>query len=163
MRVFVPVVSGLALLATAAAVAVASAGGLPNIGKSKMTSEPVYKGYYDHHVDTYVITDISSKSQAAAMHVNYSAAIGKEKRLPLQYFVKGRAASGQLTVFGSEPGESDYNPLWEEVWVTWKSGVKPVLLGRDDQINALAAKGKLTMKDAHVVLNAPILTVGKGG
>jgi len=81
----------------------------------------------------------------------------------LQYFVRGRAAKGQLTVFGSEPGESDYNPLWEEVWVTWKSGVKPVILGRDDQINSLAKKGKLRMKDAHIVLNAPILKVGKSG
>jgi hypothetical protein len=77
--------------------------------------------------------------------------------------VRGRAAAGQLTVFGSEPGESDYNPLWEEFWVTWKSGVKPVLLGRDDQIKALAKKRELTLVDAHIVLNAPILTVGKGG
>jgi hypothetical protein len=38
-----------------------------------------------------------------------------------------------------------------------------VLLGQDDQINSLVAKGKLTMKDAHIVLNAPILKVGKGG
>ena len=83
--------------------------------------------------------------------------------MPLQYFVKGKAAKGQLTVFGSQPGKSDYNPLWEEAWVTWKKGVTPVLLGRDDQINALVKKGKLTLKDAHIVLSAPILTVGKGG
>ena len=85
------------------------------------------------------------------------------KGLPEQWFVRGRAAPGQLTVFGSEPGESDYNPLWEEVWLTWKKGVKPVLLGQDDQINALVKTGKLIQKDAHIVLNAPILTVGKGG
>ena len=47
--------------------------------------------------------------------------------------------------------------------MTWKTGVKPVLLGQDDQINAPAKQGKLTMKDAHIVLNAPILKVGKGG
>jgi len=152
--------AGLALAATAA-IAAAAAGGLPNIGSPKMTAQPVYKGYYDHHIDTYLVTDVSSKSQAAAMHVNYSAELKTVKGLPLQYFVKGRAAPGQLTVFGSEPGEPDYNPLWEEAWVTWKAGIKPVLLGQDDQINALAKKGKLTVKDAHVVLNAPILTVGK--
>jgi hypothetical protein len=156
------VVAVVALLAAAtAAIALASGAGLPNIGSPKMTSEPVYKGFYDKHVDTYMLTDVSNKAQATAMHINYSAALGKIKRLPLQYFVKGHAAKGQLTVFGSEPGESDYNPLWEEVWVTWKAGVKPVLLGRDDQINALAAKGELTVKPAGIVLNAPILTVGK--
>lgn len=154
---------GLVLLGATAAVAAASTGGLPNIGTASMKAQPVYKGYYDHHTDTYLITDVSSKSQAKAMHVNYSAELKGLKGLPEQYFVRGRAAKGQLTIFGSEPGESDYNPLWKEVWVSWKKGVKPVLLGQDDQIDALEKRGKLTEKDAHIVLNAPILNVGKGG
>jgi hypothetical protein len=154
---------GIVLFAATVAVAAASTGGLPNIGNPSMKAQPVYRGYYDHHIDTYLITDVSSKSQAKAMHVNYSAELKGVKDIPLQYFVRGRAAPGQLTVFGSEPGESDYNPLWKEVWVTWKKGVKPVLLGQDDQIEGLVKKGKLTMKDAHIVLNAPILDVGKGG
>jgi hypothetical protein len=150
----------------AALVAVGSAAGgssaaLPNLGRAVKAVQPVYRGYYDHHVDTYLITDTSNKAQSAAMHVNYAPTIGSTKGLPLQYFVRGRAAPGQTTVFGSEPGESDYNPLWEEVWVTWKPGVTPVLLGQDDQIDSLAKAGKLTMTDAHIVLNAPILTVGK--
>jgi len=158
-----PIVIGVALLVAAATATIASAtGSLPNIGTPKMVAQPVYKGYYDHHLDTYLITDASNKDQAKAMHINYSAALKTAKGLPDQYFVKGRAATGQLTIFGSEPGESDYNPLWEEVWVTWKSSAKPVLLGQDDQIKSLAKAGKLTMTDAHIVLNAPILKVGKG-
>jgi hypothetical protein len=154
------VLFGLGLLAATAAVAAASTGGLPNIGTPAMKTQPVYKGYYDHHIDTYLITDVSSKSQAKAMQINYSAELKGVQGAPDQYFVQGRAAKGQLTVFGSEPGKSDYNPLWEEIWVTWNKGVKPVLLGQDDQIKSLAKKGKLTMKDAHIVLNAPILKVG---
>jgi hypothetical protein len=150
----------LALFAASVAVAAAAGGGLPNIGKATSTNEPVYKGYYDHHIDTYLITDVSSKSQAKAMHINYSAELKGVKGLPEQYFVRGRAAKGQLSVFGSEPGESDYNPLWEEVWLTWKKGVKPVLLGQDDQIDALEKQGKLTEKDAHIVINGPILKSG---
>jgi hypothetical protein len=151
--------TGLTLAASAAIAS--AAGGLPNLGAAAKSTEPIYKGYYDHHVDTYVITDVSDAAQAKAMHVNYSAALKGVKGLPLQYFVKGRAAAGQTTIFGSEPGESDYNPLWEETWVTWKPGVTPVLLGQDDQIDSLAKAGKLTVSDAHIVLNAPILTVGK--
>jgi len=157
-----PLAATLVVVAVAATAAIASAaGGLPNIGHATMTAQPVYKGYYDHHLDTYLITDVSSKAQARALRVNYSAGLQAVKGLPDQYFVQGRAAAGQLTVFGSEPGESDYNPLWEEIWVTWKAGAKPVLLGQDDQIKSLAKAGKLTMRDAHVVLNAPILAVGK--
>ncbi len=160
MRLTIPVALTFAAIAAATAVA-AAGGGLPNIGTPSMTTQPVYKGYYDHHIDTYLITDVSAKSQARSLHVNYSAGLKVVKGLPEQYFVKGRAAKGQLTVFGSEPGKSDYNPLWDEVWVTWKPGVTPVLLGQDDQIKSLAKAGKLTMTDAHIVLNAPILTVGK--
>ena len=109
------------------------------------------------------MTDVSNRAQARALHVNFSRAIGKVKGAPAQYFVRGKAVRGQLSVFGSEPGEADYNPLWEEVWLTWKKGVKPVLIGQDDQIDALEKKGKLTEKDAHIVLDAPILKVGKGG
>jgi hypothetical protein len=64
-------------------------------------------------------------------------------------------------VFGSEPGEDDYNPLWEEIAVRWKAGVTPVLLHQDDQIDALAKAGKLTETDLHIVLNAPITKVTK--
>src|SRR5690242_2200387 len=73
MRRILPVLIGLAVVATAATIATASTGGLPNIGNARMTAEPIYKGYYDGHIDTYVLTDVSSKSQAAAMHINYSA------------------------------------------------------------------------------------------
>jgi hypothetical protein len=161
VRRIVLVLFGFGLVAAVAAVAAAATGGLPNIGKPSMTAQPVYKGFYDHHIDTYLITDVSSKSQATAMHVNYSKTLGSVKGLPEQYFVKGRAAKGQLTIFGSEPGKADYNPLWEEVWVTWKPGVKPVLVGQDDQIDKLEKQGKMTEKDAHIVLNAPILHAGK--
>jgi hypothetical protein len=64
-------------------------------------------------------------------------------------------------VFGSGAGESDCNPLWIELFVTWKSGVKPTLLTSDNQIIALAKKHKLIVRDAHIVLNAPMITVGK--
>jgi len=39
--------------------------------------------------------------------------------------------------------------------------VTPVLLVKDDQIESLAKKGKLTMHDAGVVLNAPMVSVGR--
>ena len=163
MRRSILVLLVLGLVAAFAAIAAAATGGLPNIGTPSMQAQPVYKGFYDHHIDTYLITNVSSKSQAKALHVNYSKEIGTAKGLPEQYFVKGPAAKGQLTIFGSQPGESDYNPLWEEVWVMWKKGVKPVLIGEDTQIDKLEKQGKMTEQDAHIVLNAPILKVGKSG
>jgi hypothetical protein len=156
-----PIIVGTAIaVATVAATASAKSGGLL-LGPQAKSQQPTYEGYYDGHKDAYLITDVSSKAQAKALHINYSQELARVKSAPRQFFVRGKAAPGQLSVFGSEPGESDYNPLWEEIFVTWKSGAKPLLLVRDDQIDKLAKAGKLTERDAHIVLNAPIIGVGK--
>src|SRR5205823_9092105 len=68
-----------------------------------MKAQPVYKGYYDHHIDTYLITDVSSKSQAKATHINYSPELKTVKGLPEQYFVRGRAATASSTSSVSRP------------------------------------------------------------
>jgi hypothetical protein len=148
------------LLALATGGAFAATGGLP-FGPASTAKARTFKGYYDGHKDTFLVTDVSNKAQATALEINYSAQIGRVKGAPPQYFIRGKAAKGQLSVFGSEPGECDYNPLWEEFFVTWKVGTTPVLLVKDDQIKELAKSKKLTLKDAHIVLNAPITKVGK--
>ena len=147
---------GAAGLAAGAAGAFAATTGALPLGPSTNTQQATFQGYYDAHKDAYLVTDVSTKAQASALHVNYSKELAGVKGAPAQYFI-----SGQLSVFGSQPGEPDYNPLWEEFFVTWKAGAKPVLLTSDNQIKALAKKGKLTLRDAHVVLNAPIIKVGK--
>ena len=154
------ILSTTVLLALAAGTTLAATGGL-RLGPSASGRTRDFKGYYDGHKDTFLVTDVSKKAQARALKVNFSREIGAVKGAPAQYFVKGTAAKGQLSVFGSEPGEADYNPLWEEFFVTWKPGVTPVLLVKDDQIKALAKSKKLTLRDAHIVLNAPITKVGK--
>jgi len=151
----------VAAAAAALAAAAYAAGGPLLLGPASHARQLTYQGYYDSHKDAYQVTDVSSKSQATALHVNYSAALVAVMGAHAQYFVKGRAAAGQLAVFGSEPGEKDYNPLWEERFVTWKPGATLVLLTSDNQINALVKAGKLTNEDAHIVLNAPITKVGK--
>ena len=155
--------------ALAAGLGAYAAGGMPSMGMSGSIARPALHGYYDGHKDTFLNTDVSDKAQAAQMHINYSAVL---KAVPMSatseiYLVEHTAAAGQIPVFGSEPGEASYTPLWHEVMVTWKPGVKPVLLVKDDQIKSLAAKGQLTMVHTHIILNCPIVhptkaTVSKG-
>jgi hypothetical protein len=132
------------------------------MGPATHISRPAFHGFYDGHKVTYLNTDVSKKADATAMHINYSASIGKVKGLPEIYLVEGRAATGQLAIFGSEPGEPTYSPLWSETILTWKSTAKPVLITSDTQINKIEKSGKLTERDAHVVLNSPIVKVEKG-
>src|SRR5260370_39077991 len=88
-------------LATAAASAYA-AGAPLLLGPPSQTQQLSYQGYYDSHKDTYLVTDVSSRSQAKALRVNYSPALATVKGAPAQYFIRGRAAAGQLAVFGTE-------------------------------------------------------------
>src|SRR5438270_14098261 len=145
MRSSIILVAGATLAIAATAVNAATTAG-PIMGSAKATSRPAFQGYYDGHKDTYLNTDVSSKAQAAAMHINYSAKIGTVKALPEIYLVEGKAAPGQLAVFGSEPGESNYSPLWDETLLHWKAGATPVLITSDTMIDKLKKQGMLTEK-----------------
>src|SRR5262245_49049013 len=129
--------------ATTASVGAAEPGTGPVMGPPRGIVRPAFQGYYDGHKDTYLNTDVASKAEAAMMHVNYSARLGTIKGLPEIYLVEGRTAPGQLAIFGSEPGESNYSPLWSETLLTWKAGAKPVLITSDTQVDALEKKGTL--------------------
>jgi len=128
----------------------------------KTITLPVTYGYYDGHIDTMLSTDVSNKAQATALHINYSAAMLTQAadKYPALYRVSGAAAPNQPQVFGSQPGEDDYSPLWQEITVTWKAGVTPVLLTKDDQVKEMASKGMLTITPTPIVLNCPIVMVG---
>jgi hypothetical protein len=158
MLLRIVVIAGALLAIGAGAVEAAMSG--PVMGPAARISRPSFHGFYDGHKDTYLNTDVSSKAEATAMHVNYSARIGKIKALPEIYLVQGRAARGQLAVFGSEPGEKDYSPLWAETILTWKHGATPVLITSDTQIDKIEKTGALSERDPHVVLNCPIIKVG---
>ena len=133
----------------------------PIMGPATTIKRPAFLGYYDGHKDTYLNTDVSSKSDATTMHINYSARLRSVTGLPEIYLVEGKAAAGQLAVFGSQPGETNYSPLWSETILTWKAGATPVVITSDTQINKIEKTGKLTERDAHIVLNCPIIKVGK--
>jgi hypothetical protein len=152
--------AGVSTLLAASFAAVAYAESGPRMGPARTIAQPSFQGYYDGHKDTYLSTDISSKAMAKMMRINYSASIGTVKGLPEIYLVKGRAAPAQLAVFGSQPGEPDYSPLWAETILTWKAGSKPVLITSDNQVNKLEKTSGLTERPGNVVLNCPIVKVG---
>jgi hypothetical protein len=155
------VLAAVAATAAIGAVAAYGAGGMSmGMGKEHSISVRGFRGYYDGHFVTYLNTDVSTKAQAKAMHINYSARLASIKGVPEIYLVEGRSAPGQLAVFGSEPGEPSYSPLWDETIVTWNTGATPVLIKSDTQIDALEKKGVLKERDGNAVLNCPIIKIG---
>jgi hypothetical protein len=157
------VVSLVALAVAAGAYASLSGSG-PRMGPSTSISRTAFHGYYDGHKDTYLNTDVSDKAEASAMHINYAPVLKTVplKSAPEMYLVQGRAAAGQLAVFGSEPGEASYSPIWKETILTWKASAKPTLITSDTQIDKLEKQGKLAERATSTRLNCPIIKVGKG-
>jgi hypothetical protein len=158
------VLVALAVLGSAAAGYALSTSNAPRMGPARRISRKAFQGYYDGHKDTYLNTDVSSRADAASMHINFAPAL---KAMPLasspeMYLVEGRAASGQLAVFGSEPGERSYSPIWKETILTWKPSATPVRIKSDTQIDQLEKKGELSERAMSTRLNCPIVKVRSG-
>ena len=161
-RILVLTVLTVAVLAVAAGAYASLAGSGPKMGPASTISQAAFHGYYDGHKDTYVSTDVSNKTEAKMMHINYAPVLKSVslKSAPEMYLVQGKSASGQLAVFGSEPGETSYSPIWKETILTWKASAKPVLITSDTQIDKLEKKGGLTERATATRLNCPIIKVG---
>src|SRR5256884_2450955 len=163
-RILPAALFALAALTVAACAYASHLAGGPRMGPQTTVKRPAFHGYYDGHKDTYLNTDVSNRADAKAMHVNYAPVLNSVplKSAPEIYLVQGKAAAGQLAVFGSQPGETSYSPIWKETILTWKASATPVLITSDRQINQLEKKGGLTERSTAVRLNCPIIKVGKG-
>ncbi len=152
----------LAVLAAAAGAYGSLTSGGPSMGPTTTIKRPAFHGYYDGHKDIYLNTDVSNKAQAKAMHINYAPVLKTVPRssAPEIYLVQGKAAAGQLAVFGSEPGEKTYSPVWKETILIWKASAAPVLIKSDTQVDQLEKKGVLTERETTIRLNCPIIKVG---
>jgi hypothetical protein len=132
-----------------------------NVTDPSTVSPPhVFKTFYDGHKDGMLATDVSTRPQATREGINYSPGLATLDPAGFSeiYIVKGDAAAGQLQILGSEPGEKSYSPLWLETNIRWRTGVTPIVIKSDTQIDALIAKGKLTEQGTTVVLNCPVIS-----
>ena len=120
---------------------------------------PAFPAYYDAHKDVVIVSDAYPKAAAGTFHANYAPSLSavQPASQPAWYIVRGPAAPGQIAVLGSEPGESDYSPLWQTVIVRWKTGVTPQALTSDNMILDLAKKGQLTATKTAVIVNAAVI------
>jgi hypothetical protein len=134
------------------------------MGAMGMASMMTWTGYYDDHAVRYLSTDTSSTAEARREHINYAPSLATSLRYtePI-YLVTNGAFASHGAVFGSQPGEKDYTPLWHEVMVTWKDPGAAVALGSDNQIAQLVKAGKVTISATTIVLNCPIIAPSSGG
>jgi len=66
-------------------------------------------------------------------------------------------AEDQYNIIDVVPGRTGYTPLWAVELVTWKDGVTPRKLTSAAAVRKALAAGQVTMKDAGVVVNGPVI------
>ena len=127
---------------------------------STVTPPQVFKTFYDGHRDGMLATDVSTRPQAVREGINFAANLATLNPVGFSeiYIVRGTAAAGQKQILGSEPGENTYSPLWLETNIRWRTGVTPITIKSDTQIDALIAKGKVTEHGTSIVLNCPVVS-----
>jgi hypothetical protein len=133
----------LALLAVLAAAAVASA--LPAAaadGPVKTYSQDVTLGFFRGQVISYL--DLGPVKLARG-----------NKVAPIWVFTNGH--DDQRNVIDTVPGRRGYTPLWAVRMVTWRSGTPPRVLRSAAAIRAAQRAGQVTIANAPVVVNCPVL------
>jgi hypothetical protein len=133
----------LALLAVLGAVALASV--LPAAaadGPVKTYSQDVTLGFFRGQVISYL--DLGPVRLARG-----------NKVAPIWAFTNGH--DNQRNVVDTVPGRGDYTPLWAVRMVTWRSGETPRVLRSAAAIRAAQRAGDVTIANAPVVVNCPVL------
>jgi hypothetical protein len=77
------------------------------------------------------------------------------KVAPIWAFANG--ADGQRNIIDTVPGRRDYTPLWDVRMVTWKDGVSARVLRSATAVRQALARGDVTIRDAGVVVNCPVI------
>ena len=63
----------------------------------------------------------------------------------------------QYNIIDVVPGQKGYTPLWDVKLVTWKDGVTPRKLTSASAVRRAMATGDVTIKDAGMVVNCPLI------
>jgi len=77
------------------------------------------------------------------------------KVAPIWAFTNGHA--NQRNVIDTVPGMNTYTPLWAVRMVTWRSGATARVLKSAAAIRAAQRAGQVTIANAPVVVNCPVL------
>lgn len=134
------VVAVIAVLACVALVSVVPAAAAD--GPVKTHSQDVTLGFFRGQVISYL--DFGPVKLARG-----------NKVAPIWAFTNGH--EGQRNVIDTVPGMRDYTPLWAVRMVTWRSGESPRVLRSAAAIRAAQRSGDVTIANAPIVVNCPVL------
>lgn len=120
-----------------------------NAASSKGVASEI-PAYYDHTLLTIQFVEFSAKAEQSLLQHNQS--------LNFIYQSDPGLPGGQpfISVIDAVPGDG-FNPVWEEVQITFTDGHTPRQLYSDDEVAAAAASGEITLTFTGEVYWCPVV------
>src|SRR5215813_7490805 len=108
------------------------------------------QAYYDHELFTIHFVEFSSNAEAALLQHN--------KSINLIYQSDPGLPGGQpfVSVIDAIPGDG-FNPIWQEVQITFKTGHTPRQLFSDDEVAAAFTAGEIMLTFTGEVYWCPVV------
>jgi hypothetical protein len=134
---------------SAAALALAALAGGVQAGSSNGAASAI-PAYYDHNLFTIQFVEFSPAAEKSLLQHNGS--------LNFIYQSDPGLPGGQpfISVIDAIPGDG-FNPIWEEVQITFTAGHTPRQLFSDDEIAAAVASGEITITFTGEVYWCPVV------
>ncbi|MBI3608177.1 MAG: hypothetical protein HY207_09430 [Nitrospirae bacterium] len=140
----------------------------PAAAKPKITL-PLVQGLYNGESVWYISTEASDAGLATATGATYapklSTAIGVGATADLFHvtnFDQPNVLDSVPSPVGPGNTDPDYSPLWRIHLVTWRVGVKPVLLTSEQAVLDAEAAGNVTIEATSIVVNCPVIATPSG-
>ena len=143
----------------------------PNLSPTNLPLDiPLTMGYANGEEIFYISTEASVAEVASDLtdltgfRVVYAPALEftpKESLAQIYAFTNGVDGSGvfgfQPQVVDSQPGDDNYSPLWNVNAVTWNEDSEPRELKSEMDIFKAQSNGELSVEEADVIVNCPVI------
>jgi hypothetical protein len=121
-----------------------------------------YTGYYNDTAVYFAAFETNDVGFARVNNVLYAPHLAQinESALPQMIFF-ANGTGGQSVVLQTEPGQPDYNPLWQIVSARWVSSDPMPLITSFASAQQWAQQGKLAMDSTGIIFNGPVFLVNR--
>jgi len=121
-----------------------------------------YTGYYNDTAVYFTAFETNSASFAAVNGVVLAPRLSQVNDAAMRrmiFFMNG--TDRQTVVLETQPGQSDYNPLWHVVSAWWQGPDPMPLITSFAAAAEWSRQGRLLTQDTGIVLNAPVFMINR--
>jgi hypothetical protein len=149
----------------------AGCGGSSSSAKKYTTVKlPLVNCWYKGQVAYYIQTEASDQDVARQQNVHFVARLADtitanavDDIYVVTNFTQGNVIPSAPIPAGPDNADPEYTPLWRVSTVTWKSGTTPHTLTSEEDVQAAADAGMVTIEQTNIVVNCPVIFTPEGG